>query len=247
MIRKIKSIFLILLFSSPVLLFQECKHQPEDIPDPQPVNPQDTIPDVPISKSDTCNFDTLYFQNDILPIFMANCVTSGCHDAASAQDGIILDSYDNIINTGKVKAFKGDDNDIMEALLETDPDPKKMMPPPPAARLAPELINAIRIWINQGALNNKCENKCKTDNVTFTTEIWPILSATCRGCHSGGRPSKGISITNYDQVKSLVDDGRLEGTIYHLGGYAPMPPGGQLDSCSMEKLNIWIADGAKNN
>ncbi len=240
------SVVLLVAFTFSLILFQQCKHDSVEMQDPVGDTPTDTILDVPITLSDTCNFDTVYFQNDILPIFLANCAVPGCHNASTAADQVVLDNYDDVMKTAKIKAFKGDDNDLMEVIMEMDPA-ETVMPPAPASRLSPELINAIRIWINQGALNNECENKCKTENITFSQEIWPILESTCRGCHQGARAAKGIRITNYTQVKSMVDDGSLEGTVYHLGGYSPMPPGGQVDSCSMQKLRIWIEEGALDN
>jgi hypothetical protein len=226
------------------LLFHQCKHEPDDVPEPGNGDTSIVI-DTTTNRSDTCNFDTLYFVNDILPIFIANCVSSGCHDAQSAKEGIILSNYNDIIKTGKIKAFDPNAGDILEVLTETDP--KKVMPPPPAAKLPAELVNAIRIWINQGALNNECRNVCDTTKVTFTTEIWPIVNSTCKGCHSGSRPSGGVSITNYDQVKSLVNNGQLEGTIFGKAGFKRMPPGGSVDQCSLDKIAIWIKAGAPNN
>src|SRR5690349_8075119 len=38
----------------------------------------------------------LCFERDILPIFQSNCAKSGCHDAASAQDGYVFTSYQTI-------------------------------------------------------------------------------------------------------------------------------------------------------
>ena len=38
------------------------------------------------------------FENDILPVFQSYCAKSGCHDATTASDGYVLDSYANIIS-----------------------------------------------------------------------------------------------------------------------------------------------------
>lgn len=217
---------------------ESCKHEPDD--DIIPVVTDPTV----VTTADTCSLDTVYFVNDILPIIQSNCAQSGCHDAASRQDGVLLTDYDNIVNTGKIKKGKAEDSDLYEVLVETDPD--KVMPPPPAS-LTPEQKNAIKIWINQGAKNNKCENKCDTSNVTFSVNVWPILNATCKGCHSGSGASGGVKITNYDQVKSLVDDGSLQSVLGRKGPKKPMPPAGPLEKCASDQIRIWIAEGAKNN
>ena len=86
--------------------------------DNEPTN--NTTPTKP-TLSDTCSLDTVYFVNDVLPIFIANCAYSGCHDEASQQDGVILTDYDNIINTADVRAGDPDGSDLYEAITETDP------------------------------------------------------------------------------------------------------------------------------
>ena len=45
-----------------------------------------------------CNQDSVYFVKDILEVITSNCSYSGCHNAASAAEGIILNNYANIIN-----------------------------------------------------------------------------------------------------------------------------------------------------
>jgi len=224
-------------------LMQQCKHERDDVPEP---DNSDTTVITPVVKSDTCSFDTVYFVNDILPIFVSKCGGSFCHsEGATNKDDVYLYNYDQIIRHGGIKPFKPDDNEIIEVVTETDPN--KIMPPPPASRLTPEEINAIKIWINQGALNNSCQNTCDTSDVRFSNEVGPIIISTCQGCHSGQRPSGGVSIRNYDDIRILALNGSLEGTIYRKPGYKAMPPGGPVDSCSMAKISIWVANGAKND
>ena len=40
------------------------------------------------------------FKRDILPIFNSNCAVSGCHNKTKAEEGYILDSYQNIVRKG---------------------------------------------------------------------------------------------------------------------------------------------------
>lgn len=228
-------------------IMQKCKHEREDIP--EPVNIDTTTIITPVTKSDTCSFDTVYFKNDILPIFLAKCGGTECHSQGADPDineDVFLYDYDNIMESGKIKEFKPDDNEIIEVVTETDPD-KNMMPPPPADRLSPEEINAIKVWISQGALNNSCENTCDTSDVRYSNEIEPILISTCSGCHKGQFPDGGVYIRNYDDIKVLANTGYLIGTIFHKPGYKKMPEGGQLDSCSLAKVRIWVDNGAKND
>lgn len=231
-----------LVVASFVVAIQSCKHT---IDDPKPSgnqNPTDTTTNP--SNSDTCSLDTVYFVNDILPIIQSNCAQSGCHDAASRQDGVQLTDYDKIISTGKVKAGNANDSKLFEAIMDTDPG--DVMPPPPAS-LTPEQKNAIRIWINQGAKNNKCSNKCDTSNVTFSVNVWPIIESTCKGCHTGSFPSGGVSLNNYNDVKSIADNGVLRSVLERNGPRKPMPPSGALEDCALSQIKIWIKDGAPNN
>ena len=85
----------ITFFAAIVLLFYQCKHDPDiDIDNGQ--DPDTTV-------SNNCDPDTVYFHNDVLPILVSNCSTSGCHDSETASDGVILVDYVSVIETGKVK------------------------------------------------------------------------------------------------------------------------------------------------
>ena len=44
----------------------------------------------------TCSPDTVYFQQTILPLITSNCAMSGCHDAISHKEGVILTDYAHI-------------------------------------------------------------------------------------------------------------------------------------------------------
>jgi Planctomycete cytochrome C len=212
-----------------------CKHE---IPD-RPKGP------TPQTLSDTCHLDTVYFANEILPIFQSNCAQSGCHDAIAKEGGIQLTEYEDIINTGGVEPGKANESKLYKSLLETDPE--KLMPPPTAS-LTPEQKNAIRIWINQGAPNNKCRNICDTIAVSFKINVWPIMEASCRGCHTRPSGFGGIFISNYTDVKSLVTNGKLGGVIKGKPGSPLMPPPpAELEKCARDQIRIWIDNGALNN
>ena len=71
-----------------------CRH--ERLPDPGNQTPGTTgTPGTPGS-TEVC------FEADVLPIFQSNCAKAGCHDAISRKEGVILDSYANIIRNGIV-------------------------------------------------------------------------------------------------------------------------------------------------
>ena len=85
--------------------------------------------------------------------------------------------------------------------------------------------------------------KCDTSKVTFSATVDPIIANNCKSCHSVGS-SNGVTLVAYSDIKKLVDNGRLMGSIKHQAGYSPMPQGGKLDDCTIAKLDAWINDGA---
>lgn len=234
-----------------IVTISACKHSPlttEDIADA--VNNMDTTSTgggggnggnygIP------CDPDSVYFQNTILPLFVSNCAKSGCHDVATAQEGIILNSYANIMASGEIQPGDASEGDIMEVIMENDPD--KVMPPPPNQTLSPQQINMMAQWINQGAQNNYCD-ACDTSNVTYAGKIRPLLDGKCVGCHNNTLASSDVNLSNYSGVQTVALNGRLYGAVSHTAGYFAMPQGGaQLPACEIAAIRIWIQSGAINN
>jgi len=95
-------------------------------------------------------------------------------------------------------------------------------------------------------------NDCVTvDTVLFSQHVWPIMQTYCgttdAGCHAANT-SSGTIITNYDDVNTIAQDGRLIGTITHDPDYHPMPKaGGKLKDCLITEIQDWINQGAQNN
>ncbi|MBK5286521.1 MAG: hypothetical protein JJE25_14070 [Bacteroidia bacterium] len=193
-----------------------------------------------------CDPDTVYFQNDILPLFISNCAKSGCHDLITHKEGIILNNYSNIMTTGEIRPFDVSHGDIYEVITESDPD--KIMPSPPNAQLTQDQINMIYTWINQGALNNSCSGDCDTLNVTYLGTLVPILQSFCIGCHNSVSAGGNIMLNNYSGVQTVALNGKLFGAVNHDAGYYAMPKNGnKLPQCKIDEIRIWIANGTLNN
>jgi uncharacterized membrane protein len=235
--RTVKQLFLTTGFILIAFAFTTCKHQP--------VYPKTTQP--PDKKvEEKCDPSIVYFQNDVLPIFTSNCAKSGCHDAASAQKGVILDNYASIMNSGVVKPNNAADSDIIEVINETDPD--DVMPPPPNAKLTQQQIATITNWINQGAQNTVCTISCDTSNVTYSGAVRTIVQTNCVGCHSGSSASGSIDLSTHAGLSAVAANGKLYGAINHLPGFSPMPKGtNKLSDCSIRTIKIWIDSGSPNN
>jgi hypothetical protein len=232
MIRPIRLLLsLSLLFALGLI---SCKHEI----DVDPTKPSASI---------NCDPDTVYFVNDILPILQSSCGTTGCHDAGSAQDGIVLTSYSALMSSDVVRPGNPGNSELYEKITENDVD--DIMPPPPYAPLSPDMIQKIQTWILQGARNNECLSKdCDSVNVTFSGTIWPVIQSSCTGCHSGTSPGGSIRLENYNQVKSAAQSGLLLGTITWASGFKAMPQGGnKLSECKIAQVKKWINDGMPNN
>ncbi len=221
----------------------QCKHEPDMVPD-EGGNNQGGGNDTTIIHK--CDPDTVYFQNDVLPLLISNCSTSGCHDAQSATEGVVLTDYSSVIASGKVKAGNADDSKLFEKITEDDPEDR--MPPQPADPLSDEQIEIIRKWIQQGAKNNSCESDCDTTNVTFNSTVLSTINTNCKGCHSGVSPEAGISLTNYNEIVAIANTGQLLGAIKHEPGFSAMPKNAnRLAECKIREIEIWIENGTPND
>lgn len=226
-----KTIFLTLTLLT--VGFIACKH-----------NPQEEVTPVLNNPGNNTNNDSVSFQTEILPLLVGNCAMTGCHDAASAAEGVVLNNYNNVINTAKVIAFNPNNSELYEVLLETDPD--KLMPRPPAAPLTQAQIALIAKWINQGARNTNIV-RCDTNTFTFGA-VQTIINNNCGGCHSSANPQGGINLSDYNNIKQQTQSGKLLGSINHLPGNSAMPKGGnKLEACKITIIQKWAAAGYLNN
>ena len=206
-----------------------------NIPPPPPT--QDPGNDNP------CEDGTISFANQVLPIMVSSCAYSGCHDAASHRDGVVLDTYENVRR--EVKPGDPNDSEIYEKLFEGGDE---KMPPPPAASLSPEQTSILRNWILQGAENTNCGTPCDSTAASFSANIYPVLKDYCIGCHNSNRSDGGVNIETYDKVKAYADSGQLLGVIRHDDLFPNMPPiGSKLSECRIAQFEKWIAEGAVNN
>jgi len=226
---------------SAINLFSACNHDAEIISGIDP-NPTDTSS----NSTSQCSPDTMYFMQQVLPLLSSGCAMSGCHDAGSHKEGVVLDSYSAIMSTGGINISQPTQSKIYRQMLKSDED---RMPPPPAAAFTSSQLAIISKWISQGAKDNSClESGCDTTNVTYSNQIKSLVSNNCQGCHSGNSPGGGINLVQYSDIKAIADNGTFIGTIDHLPGYSAMPKNGnKLTDCQINMVKIWISHGALNN
>jgi uncharacterized membrane protein len=229
------TIVLLLIIS----LMSNCEHDPiiDDVPESA------KGPSIPQDNTIACDTNVVYFQNDIFPIIKSNCAFSGCHGDGSTQGGVDLSTFNGISN--EVVANNAVNSDIYEVITETDLT--KRMPKPPRLPLSQEEINLIRDWINQGAIDNRCDD-CDTSKYTFSITIKPIIEKNCEGCHSGPNPSGAISLTSYQEINTRAISGQLYGSVSHQPAYSNMPKNqAQLAQCKIDQIKKWVDAGAPNN
>lgn len=89
---------------------------------------------------------------------------------------------------------------------------------------------------------------CNTTNMSYQTNIVPILERNCYVCHSAAVNTGGITLEGHSQLVSHVTSGRLLGAIRHESGFSPMPQGApKLIACDLAKIEQWVMDGSPNN
>jgi hypothetical protein len=215
--------------------------------DLNPIKPVDPVVNIPVVQPPTlvtCSPDTVYFKQKILPLIVSNCAMSGCHDAISKKDGVILTDYTNIMR--EVRVSNPTSSELYKSLIDTGED--RM---PPVGSLPADQINSVLTWIKQGAKNNSCDasaTNCVTTVISFKSTVQPILKTNCVGCHSGTQPSGNIDLTTYTQVQKYAVNGKLYGSIAHQTGFIPMPTAtSTLSTCEVSQIKSWITAGSLNN
>jgi len=158
--------------------------------------------------------DSICYSRDIAPILFSSCALSNCHDAATASEDIILDSYQALMSSGEdepiVVAGNYQASKIYQVFLLSDPEER--MPPSPRLPLETYQIALFKKWITEGAKNSYCDaGPCDTtlSHLTYNQAIGKIIQNSCRGCHSGSNPQMGIRLEHFTNLKSVATNGLL--------------------------------------
>jgi hypothetical protein len=241
--RKILIFLLLAVISFSVI--ESCKHTPDIIPLPQ--DPKDTSNIDTTKPKRPCSPDTVYYARDIQPIFSAYCVGTGCHSGNSPAEGLDFTTYLKAMAGGKIKPFNAAGSKVYQAIIDTDPNDRM----PPSGPLPADKVSLIKKWIDQGAKNLWCDDlgsPCDSSNVTYSSTITKILTDNCVGCHGAGG-SGGVTLTNYNGVKTVVNNSKLWNSINHLSGATKAMPNSttKLSSCNLRQIKIWIDAGAPQN
>ncbi len=116
--------------------------------DPKPAAPQ------PIAIREIKRRSPIDFENDVLPIFKANCLA--CHNQTTTKAELILETPQTIRKGGESgpAVVAGKPNESL--LLQVASHQKRPLMPPKdnkvaASELKPEELGLIKLWIEQGA------------------------------------------------------------------------------------------------
>src|SRR5450759_4851903 len=80
-----------------------------------------------------------------------------------------------------------------------------------------------------------------TAQVSYATQIAPLLAANCTSCHGGSGPSAGISLNSYTNVKATANaaNSAIQSGI--------MPSSGALSAANKLLFQTWVNQGMQNN
>jgi hypothetical protein len=217
-----KKVFAGIFATLAIFIFFSCKH------------------DVP--KSTYC------FEREILPIIKSNCANGGCHSAADASGGYVLDGYDNIIKKGVIPGNAAASK-LYTCLFSTASDP---MPNGTYPLLDDKSKEMIKTWINEGAMNRAgCTPPCIPNSASFSKDVQPILRTNCYGCHNAASANDfgaGYVMEDYTTITDIALNGDLIIGIEHDPSTSGMPKYlKKLTDCQISVIKKWVADGAPNN
>ena len=91
-------------------------------------------------------------------------------------------------------------------------------------------------------------NDYPTVNVSYATNVNPIIVSSCNSCHSTSAKFGNIITDTYLDLKKIVDNGKFIGSIKHNSGFIAMPQSSaKLNTAQIAMIEAWITEGAKNN
>lgn len=81
--------------------------------------------------------------------------------------------------------------------------------------------------------------------VTYNADVKTIIDNNCVGCHGTNNPQAGLSLVNYQQVRTAAESGNL--IVRMNNATNPMPPSGRLSANIRALIDAWAADGFPEN
>lgn len=214
------------------------------------------------------------FTSQVAPILTRHC--GGCH-VAGKKGGFQMTSYAGLMKSGMVQAGQGEASRLVETILSGDM-------PRGGGKVPPQDLATLVKWIDAGARFDGPDPEAPLDgggrgtaatapsarpeataavplkpgDVSFASDIAPLLLERCSGCHDATQPESNLSMTTLERlvrggrggaaiapgrgaesllVKKIKGTG-IEGQRMPLGG----PP---LGEDAIAVIQRWIDQGAK--
>jgi mono/diheme cytochrome c family protein len=173
------------------------------------------------------------FVRDIQPILAASCLR--CHDAATADGDLRLDTRQGLLTGGATGAAvvpgDGRGSRLYQRLVLNDP--RKRMPRKEDP-LSPIQIEAVRLWIEQGASwpdglrvsgspaarpasagrsspAARVADRNEAGRVSFNKDVRPILADNCFACHGPDRHQRqaGLRLDREEGATAALPSGHV--------------------------------------
>ena len=89
---------------------------------------------------------------------------------------------------------------------------------------------------------------CEFGEISYAIDLIPTIDLFCNNaCHNTTDRQGNVILETYNNIQPYLNDGSFIGSIKYESEFNAMPPGSQLNSCDISKLESWIAAGAPNN
>lgn len=86
---------------------------------------------------------------------------------------------------------------------------------------------------------------CDTTAVSFSDDVQPVINTNCVSCHAPGGQQESVPLTNYLEIKTYADNGKLVERTNNSS--LPMPPTGVMVECNLDIIKAWVNAGTPNN
>jgi uncharacterized membrane protein len=205
-------------------------------------------------------FDTVCYADQVSPILNNSCGISGCHNAASAEEGFVAGSYASVMTIVE----PGEPRKSTLYKVITNVWGEHFMPP--ENPLSKEERNIIQLWIAQGAMDTDCQSNGEPpdttypdDTICFNQDILPIFLSGCAttACHDAASHAEGYVLTDYTHIinseEGIVPYSPQGSEIYEKittnesDERMPPPPMAPLTAKQISAIRTWIEEGALNS
>lgn len=202
--------------------------------------------------------DKIEFTRDIQPMLESACVS--CHKPGKAEGGLTLMTRAEALKGGDKGAaiIAGKPADSRLYKLTVLPKGHDDIMPPKGDPLTKRQIEALRLWIEQGAEWPEGLTLKQRPRVKFREDIQPLLELNCVACHREGYSKGGLRLDERELAfkggesgPGIVPFQPKQSPVYTSTTLPPdhdalMPPtkkGGPLPKEKIELLASWIEQG----